>query len=73
MLVNDIWCSHIWAFHNLFKQLYWTISDYFVACVCGLFVDSFWAVLRPGYGQFCSLFLQPVYGLFVVLTYWTVC
>ena len=25
-----------------------------MVCVCGLFVDSFWAVLRPGCGRVCG-------------------
>ena len=64
MLVNGIWCSHIWSFHTLFKELYWTVSDCFVACswlVYGKFMGNSEARLWPS--------LWPVFTAYV----WTVC
>ena len=69
MLVNGIWCSNIWVFHTLFKELYWTVFDYFVAVhglcvwpVCRQFPTSSEAGLWPSLWLCYGLFLQLVYG-----------
>ena len=60
VLVNSIWCSHIWAFHTLLKELYWTVSDCFVAgswfvCVAYLWIVSRQFLCGPVVAYFYSL------------------
>ena len=68
MLVNGIWCSHIWAFHTLSKELYWTFPTVLWLVhglcpwsVCGQFLGSSEARLWPS--------LWPIF----IACVWTVC
>ena len=40
ILVNGIWCSQIWVFYALFKELCWTVSNRFYGLFYGRFMTS---------------------------------
>ena len=56
-----------------FLTVLWSVHGLCVWLVCEQFLGSSEAGLWLSLWPYCDLFLQPMYGLFVVLTCWTVC